>query len=108
MNGSGVSEVERGGLRGRAEEGGESERGSSRWVEDVLAEVLVIDAQDDGGSLGGCWVEETLTPSRRTCSETHDSCRDQQINKTHTHTHTHTTHKQLMHKAPHTVSIDVR
>ena len=63
VDGPRVREVEVGGLGGGGEEGGETEGGASRRVEDVLPEVLVVDAEDDGGSLGGSRVEETFTAS---------------------------------------------
>ena len=67
MDGAGIAEVEVRGLGGGAEEVGDTEGGSSRRVEDVLAEVLVVDAEDDGSSLGSCRVQETLTTSHRAC-----------------------------------------
>lgn len=67
VDGASVAEVEVRGLGGGAEEVGDAEGGSSRRVEDVLPEVLVVDAEDDGSSLGSCRVQETLTTSHRTC-----------------------------------------
>lgn len=58
-----VREVEVRALGRGAEEVGETEGRTARRVEDVLAEILVVDAEDDGCSLCRGWVQETLTAS---------------------------------------------